>query len=490
MKQYISFPSLLFGLLLAGLWGCADDTNLPSEGSDNDGQGTLLTVNVVDNGYLASAGEAPTTRAQEEGYKTTFIAGDKIGLYVQSYYGDNTENICLTLSADGKWTPPAGTTLAYEGVKTTYYAYYPYQTDMTNKVRYGTNADDFFMPLVKEWIPAADQSSYAKYTAQDLMIGKGTISGTPGSTRTLTFTLSHRMALVLLDLPKAKYTLSNDAGYTWLTDALNTGFYGFSPYHLGAGAYRFLVNPWKTNLLFSGTYTDASAAPKEWELKPGITAGKYKTYTVDNGAVVNNVSHVLQSGDFFMKDGSLLAASRTELNEEEQANCIGIVFRIGTGSSDAVDNYEGKLTTIHGYVLALQQSWQTWGDGSRVFGTGTSGGAELGYKSTQMIMAAAASESRSFPACFYCVNYTPAPTGVTSGWYYPTTGQMRNCAINANSNGINTQLGKIPGAAIMSGTYSSSSETNAGQVWGARVGSGSYYYLGKGSNLTRAVLTF
>ena len=179
-----------------------------------------------------------------------------------------------------------------------------------------------------------------------------------------------------------------------------------------------------------------------------------------------------------MLDGSLVAKDQT-LTAEEQAKCIGIVYRIGTGSSDAVENYEDKLTAIHGYVLALQQSSQTWGDASRVFGTGTSGGAELGYKSTRMIMAVAASESKSFPACSYCVNYTPASTGITSGWYYPTTGQVRNFAINANSNGINTQLGKISGATTFSGTYSSSSEPNASQCWGVQVGSGTYYYVSK-----------
>ena len=65
MKQHIPFPSLFFGLLLIGIWGCTDETDLPGAGSDNDGRGTI-TVSVTDDGYLASAEEdTPATRAQD-----------------------------------------------------------------------------------------------------------------------------------------------------------------------------------------------------------------------------------------------------------------------------------------------------------------------------------------------------------------------------------------------------------------------------------------
>ena len=172
-----------------------------------------------------------------------------------------------------------------------------------------------------------------------------------------------------------------------------------------------------------------------------------------------------------MQDGSLVAEDQT-LTDEEQAKCIGIVYRIGTGDSDAVENYEDKLTAIHGYVLALQQSEQTWGDASDVFGIGKSSTAELGYKSTRMIMAAAADGSKSFPACSYCVNYTPVSTGITSGWYYPTIGQVQNFATKAGSNGINTQLGKISGAVTCYWSYSSSSEGDKTKFYRVDVGIG------------------
>ena len=495
MKQHIPFPSLFFGLLLAGLWGCTDETDLSGAGSDNDGRGTI-TVSVTDDGYLASAEEdTPATRTQELGYKTIFTAGDQIGLYVVKNNAVITgyDNLCLTLEADGTWTPPADVTLTYEGKDIArYYAYYPYQAEMTGKVTAtATDADGFFKPLVDGWTPATDQGNYTKYTSQDLMTGMGTISGYADKKWKLTFSLSHRMTLAFIKTSCTIYEFTNASLPNYIVPPMNLAFDGFAPFlSVDKGLYRFLVKPGSTTSL-EGGYTDATMGRKKgFTFTPTIPdAGNYKIYDVDN-AVVTWKTHTLQVGDFFMLDGSLVAKDQT-LTAEEQAKCIGIVYRIGTGSSDAVENYEDKLTAIHGYVLALQQSSQTWGDASRVFGTGTSGGAELGYKSTRMIMAVAASESKSFPACSYCVNYTPASTGITSGWYYPTTGQVRNFAINANSNGINTQLGKISGATTFSGTYSSSSEPNASQCWGVQVGSGTYYYVSKSSSrYARPVLTF
>ena len=495
MKQHIPFPSLFFGLLLIGIWGCTDETDLPGAGSDNDGRGTI-TGSVTDDGYLASAEEdTPATRAQELGYKTVFTAGDQIGLYVVKNNAVITgyDNLCLTLEADGTWTPPADVTLTYEGKDIArYYAYYPYQAEMTGKVTAtATNADGFFKPLVDGWTPATDQGNYTKYTSQDLMTGMGTISGYADKKWKLTVSLSHRMTLAFIKTSCTIYQFTNASLPNYIVPPMNLAFDGFAPFlSVDKGLYRFLVKPGSTTSL-GGGYTDATTGRKRgFTFTPTIPdAGNYKIYDVDN-AVVTWKTHTLQVGDFFMQDGSLVAKDQT-LTAEEQGKCIGIVYRIGTGSSDAVENYEDKLTAIHGYVLALQQSSKTWGDASRVFGTGTSGGAELGYKSTRMIMAVAVSESKSFPACSYCVNYTPASTGITSGWYYPTTGQVRNFAINANSNGINTQLGKISGATTFSGTYSSSSEPNASQCWGVQVGSGTYYYVSKSSSrYARPVLTF
>nr|WP_302829182.1 fimbrillin family protein [uncultured Bacteroides sp.] len=491
MKQHFLFQSLFIGLLLTLLWGCSDETI--TSVTDSEKQSERLTVIVTDGGYIASAGEDPLTRTKEEDYKTTFTAGDKIGLYAVKNNAIITgcNNVCLTLAADGKWTPPTGTEIFYEGADATCYAYYPYQPLLAGAlVPSATDADGFFANVVAQWTPATDQGNYAKYTASDLMTGKGTVSGTPGSTHTLSFTFTHRMALMVMDLPKAKYALSTDANYTWLADALDTEFNGFSPYHLDAGLYRYLIKPSQTNLFLSGSYTNASSTTNEWGITPTIAPGNYKSFKVDNGNTVNNVTHTLAVGDFYMKNGALVAKNKAELTEEEQTNCIGIVYKVGAGNGDSLSDYGGKLTTIHGYVLALQQSWQVWGDASRIFVTGD-GGSHFGYKGTQILLTAAATESKSFPACMYCVNYKPAtPTGITSGWYYPATAQMRECAINANSNGMNTQLAKISGAASLSGTYSSCSDVSASQCWGARVGNGSYFYLGKGSNLTRAVFTF
>lgn len=493
MKQHILLLSLFFGLLLAGLWGCTDETDLPGADSDNDGRGTI-TVSVTDDGYFASAEEdTPATRAQELGYKTVFTAGDQIGLYVVKNNAVITgyDNLCLTLDADGTWTPPAGVTLTYEGKDTRYYAYYPYQAEMTGKVTAtATDADGFFKPLVDGWTPATDQGNYTKYTSQDLMTGMGMISGYADKKWKLTFSLSHRMTLAFIKTSCTIYEFTNASLPNYIVPPMNLAFDGFAPFlSVDKGLYRFLVKPGSTTSL-EGSYTDATTGRKRgFTFTPTIPdAGKYKIYDVDN-AVVTWKTHTLQVGDFFMQDGSLVAEDQT-LTDEEQAKCIGIVYRIGTGDSDAVENYEDKLTAIHGYVLALQQSEQTWGDASDVFGIGKSSTAELGYKSTRMIMAAAADGSKSFPACSYCVNYTPVSTGITSGWYYPTIGQVQNFATKAGSNGINTQLGKTSGAVTCYWSYSSSSEGDKTKFYRVDVGIG----IGSAAKTTkifaRPVLTF
>lgn len=494
MKQQFPFQFLLLGLLLAGLWGCSDETDLPGTGSDNDGQGTFLTVSVTDGGYISSAGEESTTRVQEEDYKTVFTAGDKIGLYAVKNGAilPGHDNLCLTLAADGKWAPPADVTLAYEGASATYYAYYPYQTDMTDKVTVtATTADSFFKPLVDGWTPASDQGNYAKYTAQDLMTGKGSISDNPGNTRTLTVSLSHRMALAVIKTSCTIYEFTNASLPNYIVPVMNNlMFEDYLPcLMVDDGTRRFLVKTGST-ISIKGNYTDAKTSKKRvFEFKPTISnGGNYKVYNVDN-AVITRKTHTLKSGDFFMQDGSLVAGDQT-LTSEEQANCIGIIYKVGTGARDNINYYGDKLTAIHGYVVALQQSSQVWGDASRVFGIGDTTLSEEGYKSTQMIMTAATNESKKFPACFYCVNYTPASTGITSGWYFPTYLQMKNFAKAGSVTTFNAQLAKISGATVLSGTYHTSSEFTD-QLWGITVGNVKFDYFKKNSTRNvRAVLTF
>ena len=61
--------------------------------------------------------------------------------------------------------------------------------------------EDFFKIVVYYWLVKTNQSTYAQYTASDLMTARGVYSN-----HTLSFALEHRMSLFILQVPATKYT--------------------------------------------------------------------------------------------------------------------------------------------------------------------------------------------------------------------------------------------------------------------------------------------
>lgn len=468
------------GMLLAlSITACTEDEEMLKA------HGQALEV-LVATEELTSADNS-TTRVTDTGYSTNFTSGDRIGIFAITSDGVILEKN-IAYQYDGTdWKPVDADKPMYHynyaGV--TYFAYYPYSTVMDD----ATSEDD----IVSKFTIKDDQSAQADYTASDLMAGAGSVTTAAGSMSVMKFTLKHKMSLFIIDIKNRAYITDNGYEYSEPIGSLSLKVSADGSdisnqlYHFSTTAYRYITTP-GTAISAEISYT-AGKESITYSYKATVdktTAEKYHLINMRRGETIRRN---LQVGDFYYQDGSIVPGSE-DFYQFSGNQCIGVVFKVGTGKGDSLGDYEGKLTAIHGYVLALQQSSQVWGDGSRVF-VGGDGGSHFGYKGTQILLKAAAAESKSFPACMYCVNYTPAaPTGITSGWYYPATAQMRECAINANSNGMNTQLAKISGAASLSGTYSSCSDVSASQCWGARVGNGSYFYLGKGSNLTRAVFTF
>ena len=340
------------------LTGCSEN-ELPGD-ENTDTNRTTFTIEVSDGGYAPAAGEKPGTRAAENGYTTRFTAGDKIGVFaVKNNEIVGVNNLCLVATAetdagDGSlvWKTEDGETPIIPA-GAAYYAYYPWQSNnkIADKVNASvTDVDDFFADLVKNWAPSTNQGTYTDYTGSDLMIASGTPSG-----KSLSFSMQHKMALVVIDLPKTKYTLTDASGeqlpdYT-ADGAPDTKFNGFTPYRMSDGTYRYLIKPAATNL--SGSYTNATSATAEWEFKASVTAGQYGKYAIDSGTIIEK-THQLQAGDFFMKDGTLLGKDETP-TPAQQAACIGIVYWIGDITGD--NNYglldEKFPSGTHGLVVSL-----------------------------------------------------------------------------------------------------------------------------------------
>ena len=94
----------------------------------------------------------------------------------------------------------------------TYYIYYPYKASPGGVTASGTTAVAFFSTLASSsgWSVSTTQNSLATYKAQDLQLGKGTVSGT-----SVSFSMAHRMGLAKITL--ANKTVPNTRTYTYTT---------------------------------------------------------------------------------------------------------------------------------------------------------------------------------------------------------------------------------------------------------------------------------
>lgn len=315
-------------LLMLG--GCAkDDVSAVQEAR-------RLSISVTDGGYAPASGAvldgAPATRTVENGYATAFTAGDACGLYMVRGAQVVYDNLKLTAYADAAgsgllWGTGTGAVIDAGQSDELYYLYYPYQKDMSGKTASLTGVAmtdaEFFKPLIDGWQPADDQSTHAAYTASDLMTATGTAStGTGGSLR-LTFSMAHRMALAVLDMPETvyKFTDSRVPDYTSFSRAtFSTSVKSLNMYD---GTYRHLVNPGSASApTIIGVYAGGT---KEFTVTPsGLAAGSYKTYKVAGGTAAE-IGYTVQRGDYLLRNGNLLPVG-TVLTEEDKADVSAVVF--------------------------------------------------------------------------------------------------------------------------------------------------------------------
>lgn len=545
---FVQLASVIVFVSAFLLTGCSEN-ELPSD-ENTDTNRTTFTIEVSDGGYAPAAGEKPDTRATENDYTTQFTAGDKIGVFAvkNRKIVDGVNNLCLVATAETNADGNSSLVWKIEGGDTpiipagaTYYAYYPWQSDdnIKDKIKpNATNAALFFKDVIKGWTPTTNQGTYTDYTGSDLMIASGTPSG-----KSLSFSMQHKMALVVIDLPKTKYTLTN-ADNQPLSDYTADGapdmkFNGFTPYRMSNGTYRYLINPAATENL-SGSYSNATSATAEWEFKAPTTAGQYKKYVVDGGSSNTiNKTHQLQAGDFFMKDGTLLGKDATTLTEAQKAACIGIVYWVGDptritpanekASISNKDNLQGDKTLAndhsgctHGLVVSLDEEKCTWqasytsvqewlnSNHSGKFlpvqgGTGASDPLNniQGYNNTKAIEAFNASPANSgsqVDVVQKVVEYrknVPAPAA-SSGWYVPSAKELTllcgtdvdNIYINnsgtANYELINRKLELISGATTLSSRdYWSSTESSNRRAFNVYFLDGAVSISNKGSNSYR-----
>ena len=508
MKQHHSiFPpaaSLACALILM-LAACTSDAldDLPPAGTDPDAR--PLTITVSDGGMYATG----QTRAQERGYSTVFTEGDCIGLYVVKDGTLEVKNLCLTLQG-GKWTLPAGASQLLYSPDKSYHAYYPYQKDnyMNGKVSPGD--EDFFKYVVDEWSVNPDQSTYAQYTASDLMTARGVYNN-----RTLSFAMEHRMSLFILQVPATKYT------YIEKIDSreISKSYYRYTAV-ISENSYwqenpctaRLLVNTKSLALLDPGSYKyyyDGTQETFNFDYSQlNLQPGKYTVHQVDDSKVTE-VFRSLKAGDYYMQDGSILPGDEDvkPFRDELRKSCLGVVFWVGeiegmhwTRTGDKAGDrllMRDHPECVHGMVVAMRDAssqevkWATgkgategiyeWAESFKDFTSGEQADWEeiqksdlsFGYCSSRlMALYGSRNSDTTFPVYDAIATYAtarPAPTG-SSGWFLPGKNELATLCFGVPTNfagdykqlnmlkkTINPQIDKAVGDKL-TGAYWSSKE--------------------------------
>lgn len=417
-----------------------------------------LTISVTDGGYTSAVENMKTrveTRAVENGYTTEFTEGDACGLFmIRGLYSDKKmiySNVKLTAERDAAtgslvWKPEAGTTLEGGLSDEEYYLYYPYKADLDdtvirNLLEYAiTNPQlPFFYPLVNRWPVEVDQSSYADYTASDLM----TVSCTPtlenGKLR-LDFVMAHELPLVVIEMPKTVYrfTDANVPDYTVGAEATFTGT--AKPLRMADGTYRYLVHSSMPTI--EGSYDGGN---REFTITTSAShpvVGEYKRYKVDGAAeTIKNVTYaesgIARIGDFYCTKNNgttgYLIPKEADETTVQAAKVVGIVFQTDKSRIGAKEKEKlGGEGNVHGLVMAVKniatrQAWGLFGmdEGLTTCRTKADNYNDIsGYGNCEHIRTNRGNFD-SYPAfkAAYDYNTTCPVPATTTGWYLPASGQ-------------------------------------------------------------------
>ena len=248
------------------------------------------------------------------GPKTSFTAGDAVGLYVVNPDGQTIHEYYRNVrcSYDGEsWTlhhPEDHPVYKLPGYQ--YFFYYPYTPtpDTTYPVAgqgtTNTAAADFFSHLINGWTPAAVQNtSLATLNTQDLQVAKAIDNVQVKSA--VNATMTHQMSLAKLMLGTSNVTDTwvypiDNGTYTWNYQPDSRGvtassnFSGNMPYLHTDGYYYFVFAPVALmsdeGTVLTGSNALGTVTDWTWELKT-MERGKLLTHTATSNQTGQNITH-------------------------------------------------------------------------------------------------------------------------------------------------------------------------------------------------------
>ena len=422
-------------LLVAGIIfmvGCAEDDNL----SMID-RGNALSLRVIAENFT-SGQSTPETRAAESGYTTTFTNNDRIGIIAVNGSAIIEDNIQYRYNGT-TWQPVSSTIYAYPS-PVTYIAYYPYSATMDGK----KSVDE----IIAAFSPQTDQSTYAAYTASDLMTGAGTISGTE-----LEITLTHALSLVEVKLPQITYAAAGLYFYGFNTiGTLTIGGTPITPYATGDGTYRYITKS-ANNATVSGSYDANGKTISFLKESLSLLSGKYDRLNVTHAGwdtpVVLAASYSV--GDYF-PDPNVVYSNG---NLVSGYPAVGVVYEISDGGS-------------HGRIMSLELGGSTWGAQVVTGATSETDGLANIFAVANYIENNNTYTWADFSGYAFVNAKNPENTIYTSGakgiWFFPALEELRTLRNSYFNNSLAAKLTTAGGMNF--GSYdhwssTESSETNA-----------------------------
>lgn len=416
--------------LLMTLSGCSSDEAL-TDGSNTASKSIRIKIS---GGVFTSVDNSGSkTRATDDGVTTSFGNGDAVGIFIVKSDGTVAlTNAKYTYDGTSQWLNSAGTDNLpyYDGAK--YFAYYPYQGSLSGSDYDATKAtaETFFGALINGWTPSSDQSTQALYTSQDLMVSMATVDA---PTSSCSFTMSHQMSMVEMDLHQAHYTYGGAGTYRFTFDSDN------KPFNVAAGKYRLLVRP-SSPLSVTGSNQYNSTDPtkvKAWKIADTApAAAKCKIYKY-NGASAWLTETARQNvyigdvniGDYLYDDG-------TSGTVFKPGSTVGIIYSDQLSEKQYVTDH---LT--HGKVLALKNA----NSGNKLYWSSAANSPYTTHTSTdhpytQTLNANYNDTSNGYDALsannsyvntstnyawYSCTSYIDgtAKSFANSGWYLPSAGE-------------------------------------------------------------------
>lgn len=238
------------------------DDDLSDSPKEQTGKATLsLNVTPAKWDNDATTRASYSSLSENSGNKTfllSFQSGDAIGLFVCDKTGKVVAANQKYTYSGSAWSTETPIEYVTGLGSYTFFAYYPWVSSLTgapavNETPELTSADTFFASAISSWTPAADQSNVTKFTAQDLMVAKGTNSMPYFHEVQVAFNLTHKMGLLITKSSLDYYDI-DDPSDTWSEEQT---FSPNIPYTLNGLCY-FYAKPNTSTILGSKTATVAS----------------------------------------------------------------------------------------------------------------------------------------------------------------------------------------------------------------------------------------